>query len=111
MCFLRISTAAEGYVSLLIMSTNAVKLKTKHSLVTLDLLKNFTTFRNRKKVVTPWFEVEALKQLYGFDDYNTQDFKKFVLNKSIIDIQKNMGIDIKYEFQSRKNMHMRFLVE
>ena len=111
MCFLRISTAAEGYVSLMIMSTRAVSLLTKHSLVTLDLLKNFTTFRNRKQVVTPWFEIETLKQVYGFNEYDTQDFKKFVLTKSIIDIQKNMGIVIQYEFQSRQNRHLRFLVD
>ena len=110
MCFLRNSTSAEGYVSLVIMSTYAVTLLTKHSFVTLDLLKNYTNFRNRHQVITPWFEVEDMKHVYGFSDYGTQDLKKFVLNKSIADIKKNMGIDIQIEFNSRKNTHARFLI-
>ena len=111
MCFLRNSTAAEGYVSLVIMSTHAVTLVTKHSFVTLDLLKNYTNFSiNKDQVITPWFEVEDLKRVYGFSDYSTQDLKKFVLNKSIADIKNNMGFDIQVEFQSRQNKHARFLI-
>jgi len=113
MCFIRNSTAGEGYVTLFLMSTKAVTLLTKHSFATLDLLKNYTTFRHRQQVVTPWFEVEALKSVYGFTDYDTQDFKRYVLKKAGDDIKKNMGIDVKFELRkvSREITHVRFLVD
>lgn len=112
MCFLRNSTASDGYVSLVLMSTKAVTLKCKHSFITLDLLKNYTTFRGYKQVVTPWFEVEDLKSVYGFVDYDTQDFKRYVLKKAAADIKECMGIDIHFEINkvSREIKHIRLLI-
>lgn len=112
MCFLRNSTADEGYVSLVLMSNKAVTLLCKHSFTTLDILKNFTTFRNKVPVVTPWFEIDALKSVYGFSDYNNGDFNRQVLNKSTADIKKRMGIDVKLELHkvARDITHVRFLV-
>lgn len=113
MCFIRNSTAGEGYVSLVIMSPKAVTLLCKHSFTTLDILKNYTTFRHRQPVVTPWFEIEPLKLVYGFVDYDTQDFKRYVLKKANADIKKQMGINIDFEINkiSREIAHIRFVVE
>jgi hypothetical protein len=112
MCFITNTTADEGYVSLVLMSTKAVTLNCKHSFTTMDLLKNYTTFRHRQPVVTPWFEIEALKSVYGFVDYDTQDFKRYVLQKAAADIKKNMGFVIKHELHkvSRVITHARLVV-
>jgi hypothetical protein len=76
------------------------KLKSKYSIIIYEMIKDYYRINN-SFVQIPHIEIDTFKNLMGFKNISNYDLKKFVLEKIIVDINKNTNFNLGYKFLNK----------
>lgn len=76
------------------------KLKSKYSIIIYEMIKDYYR-TNNSFVQIPHIEIETFKNLMGFKNISNYDLKKIVLEKIIVDINKNTNFNFTYKFLNK----------
>lgn len=75
-------------------------LKSKYSIILYEMIKDYYR-ANNALVQIPHIEIDTFKNLMGFKNISNYDLKKFVLEKIIVDINKNTNFNFTYKFLNK----------
>jgi plasmid replication initiation protein len=76
------------------------KLKSKYSIIIYEMIKDYYR-TNNSFVQIPHIEIDTFKNLMGFKNISNYDLKKIVLEKIIVDINKNTNFNFTYKFLNK----------
>lgn len=76
------------------------KLKSKYSIIIYEMIKDYYRINN-SFVQIPHIEIDTFKNLMGFKNISNYDLKKIVLEKIIVDINKNTNFNFTYKFLNK----------
>ena len=74
--------------------------KSKYSIIIYEMIKDYYRINN-SFVQIPHIEIETFKNLMGFKNISNYDLKKIVLEKIIVDINKNTNFNFTYKFLNK----------
>jgi hypothetical protein len=77
-----------------------IKLKSKYSIILYEMIKDYYR-TNNSFIQIPHIEIDTFKNLMGFKNISNYDLKKFVLEKIIVDINKNTNFNLIYKFLNK----------
>ena len=76
------------------------KLKSKYSIIIYEMIKDYYRINN-SFIQIPHIEIDTFKNLMGFKNISNYDLKKIVLEKIIVDINKNTNFNFTYKFLNK----------
>lgn len=74
--------------------------KSKYSIIIYEMIKDYYRINN-PFVQIPHIEINTFKNLMGFKNISNYDLKKIVLEKIIVDINKNTNFNLGYKFLNK----------
>jgi hypothetical protein len=74
--------------------------KSKYSIIIYEMIKDYYRINN-SFVQIPHIEINTFKNLMGFKNISNYDLKKIVLEKIIVDINKNTNFNFTYKFLNK----------
>ena len=74
--------------------------KSKYSIIIYEMIKDYYRINN-SFVQIPHIEINTFKNLMGFKNISNYDLKKIVLEKIIVDINKNTNFNLGYKFLNK----------